>query len=610
MTRTFPAVCDPTLVVGHNKVADHTSGDKDNRGDGVGQANPGILGRSAPAPRWASDRSPLVKGDELLALGTAHAARLGDQPMGVIDLDGSLRWANASLRTVVGLSQDADLDGLLSWSLAPWLRQAPFAWAALQGGAPASFEAPLQIAGNPVALRARLAPVRGADQQVLGAAVFVQTTTSPEGDTEGVHPLALIDIETGLDNVAAIEIALHRGGTERRRLAVVIVRLQAYDDVHTAYGRKPALSFLRYAAEQIEDRFGARPARVGHNELAFVLRDDPAGSPAEEVLDALADPILISPLLRAMADPAVGVARGPGNPLLLVHARSAMVEAARTPRSASADYRGCFIADTARDLGQAVALQQAITDGALHILLQPGRRLRDAAPRWAEALVRFDAPELADLGVGDLIAITERSGSIVDLGQQVMRLAATALGDLRRRGIELDLLSVNLSAVQLGSDDLAQQIAAIVTEAGESCDSFALELTETAVMADPPMALRQFERLRSCGFTIMIDDFGAGQSSLRRLVELPFDVLKLDHSLLQKVHQDANRRLVLEAVIRLAQDLGRTVIAEGVESAADATLLVELGVHLAQGHWFGPAMRTDDAALLATPWDVWTPVTG
>jgi diguanylate cyclase len=244
-------------------------------------------------------------------------------------------------------------------------------------------------------------------------------------------------------------------------------------------------------------------------------------------------------------------------------------------------------------------------DVAIHV--QAGRRLSERAPRWAEVLLRLPGTTVGDVPVAQVIKRAERLGLMSRLSRQVVRQAAALDQRLRLLGLPLDLLSINLSASQLADEGLPDELTEAVEVAGSSPTAFALEVTETAALEDARAARVVLDRLRERGFTIMLDDFGSGASSLQRLVDLPVDALKIDRSLLVDAHRDRTRRIVLASAVHLALDLGKLAIIEGVETADDAQLAVELGADIAQGWFFAVPQAPDFGVLELADWDVWEP---
>ena len=197
-----------------------------------------------------------------------------------------------------------------------------------------------------------------------------------------------------------------------------------------------------------------------------------------------------------------------------------------------------------------------------------------------EALVRWTF-EGRPISPAEFIPIAEANGSIHQIGEWTLRRACT---DARAwPGIEL---SVNVSAVQFRSTDLADRIERIVSETGFNWKRLQLEITETALLNTEDAALSVIERLRSKGASVALDDFGTGYSSLTYLRRFPFDKIKIDRSFITDVTLTVDATIVL-AIIAIGRSLGIKLVAEGLENAEQRQFLAAAGVHFFQGYLFG-----------------------
>jgi EAL domain-containing protein (putative c-di-GMP-specific phosphodiesterase class I) len=439
------------------------------------------------------------------------------------------------------------------------------------------------------------------------AADLIGSAVARQQHDENLRQQLVTDIETGLPGAAVVDLALGSALRSPSGGTVVIVRLRRYDDVAAAYGGRQAAQFLTVCAQQLDDALGVTTCRVGTGELGFV---DMAGRAdiGDLVHATLAGPLPVRDGLRALADPVVGVCQASRHTTAaaaLTRARAALAVAAVRADDPPVPASESLVLDTAQELGRALALEEAIADRRIVIHTQAGRRLTDRAPRWAEVLVRFSDTDLADIPVQEVIATAERTGAIHQLGLQVMRAAALLrqrLGDLGP-----ELLSINLSAVQLRSEDLPEKLEKIVRRVGCAPAQFALELTETAIMHDLDRAGRVVHALADAGFTLMIDDFGAGTSTIRKLVDLPFDVLKIDRALVAGIHTDPRRHRLLASTIDLGLGQDKLIVVEGIETPDDAAAVARLGADIAQGYCFSRPGPPEIGVLECADWSVWKP---
>ncbi|MCH2112818.1 MAG: EAL domain-containing protein, partial [Planctomycetes bacterium] len=236
-------------------------------------------------------------------------------------------------------------------------------------------------------------------------------------------------------------------------------------------------------------------------------------------------------------------------------------------------------------------LQDAIRSESLEAYLQPIVEMESGRPMGFEALARWTHPERGFVSPAEFIPVAEASGLVVDLGAHMLRHAVAQLVDLRAAFPKhKDLfVSVNLSAHQLGRDDLLGTIFEVLSNSGLPPQALKLEVTETVLVTGTELARTILEELRAHGVRIALDDFGTGYSSMAYLREFPLDTLKIDRSFVEGAGVDANGEGIIRSIIQLGQDLGLEVIGEGVETEEQAELLQRLTCPLGQGYlWSRP----------------------
>lgn len=239
-------------------------------------------------------------------------------------------------------------------------------------------------------------------------------------------------------------------------------------------------------------------------------------------------------------------------------------------------------------------LRVALEKNYLRLVYQP-IYTNDGQLTGFEALLRFDHPQLGAVSPARFIPIAEETRLIVPIGNWVLREACRQLQAWIDDGLPQVRMGVNISALQFARDDFSDSVASIVTECGMDPGLLTLELTESVVMEDYPAVVRQMNLLRQCGIHIAMDDFGTGYSSLSYLNRIPLDVLKIDRSFIEKLTEPEGTRAVVEAIISLAQRLGLTTVAEGVETKEQQVILRRAGCHEFQGFLFGRPMTPADA---------------
>jgi len=232
-------------------------------------------------------------------------------------------------------------------------------------------------------------------------------------------------------------------------------------------------------------------------------------------------------------------------------------------------------------------LRQAVAKNEFVLYYQPRQQLADGQAREVEALVRWQHPSRGLLPPAEFIAFAEQTGYICEITAWVMEAAFAQSVRWRAQGLPM-AISINLSVRDLLSAGFAARCGELLARHGTCASWFTLEITESAIMDDSARALATAHELRGMGFTLAIDDFGSGYSSLALIKKLPVAELKIDRSFVQNMVTDADDRTIVRSVIDLAHNMGRLVVAEGVAAAAVLALLGEMGCDAAQGYYICP----------------------
>ena len=418
---------------------------------------------------------------------------------------------------------------------------------------------------------------------------------------------ALHDPLTALPNrvlfIDRLSHALVRRSHGPGGLAVLFVDLDEFKDINDSLGHAAGDELLHMVGERLSTVIRAEDTvgRLGGDEFAFLLEEsspDQAIGAANRILAALAKPfelgsrtvtLTASIGIATMAHLADGRSAIATADALLRDADTAMYAAKSlgNGRVKLFDRRMDEPISRRRDLR--AALERALTEGGLVVEYQPIVDLATGVTRGLEALVRWDHPQLGRLLPADFIPLAEESGLIGPLGDWVLHRACE---DLAGREV---LVSVNISAHQLGRGDLPGRVAHALAETGLPARHLILELTESTLASAGHGAETELEEIQALGVQIALDDFGSGYSSLEYLGRLPIDVLKIDRSLVERVHVEPQRQEVLRAISHIAERLHLHPIVEGVEHEAQRVTLLELGFRQAQGFLFSPAVPLADA---------------
>ncbi|MDF5169013.1 EAL domain-containing protein, partial [Vibrio parahaemolyticus] len=236
-----------------------------------------------------------------------------------------------------------------------------------------------------------------------------------------------------------------------------------------------------------------------------------------------------------------------------------------------------------------IELQKALQQNGLEVWYQPKVNARDFSINGAEALVRWKHPVEGYISPGSFIPVAERAGLIEHLGRVVMRDGFNTVKRWKQQGILPGRVAINLSPEQFGNPQLIDFMEKLLrtTELDPSCITF--ELTESAVMSDSEHTLQMLNAIKKLGFALSIDDFGTGYSSLSYLARFPIDELKIDRAFINDIDTLPKQVTVIENIINLGKSLDLTVVAEGVETHQQATLLSNLQCNAIQGfHFYRP----------------------
>ena len=249
--------------------------------------------------------------------------------------------------------------------------------------------------------------------------------------------------------------------------------------------------------------------------------------------------------------------------------------------------------DSVRHLRLATDLRHALERSELFLHYQPQVGMRDGRVIGAEALLRWQHPELGLVSPAEFIPIAEISGLIIPIGEWVLRTAALQMKTWLEQGRSDMVIAVNLSAVQFRHGHIVERIAAILEESSLPPQALELELTEAVAMDDPQAAVEVMDALYARGIRMSIDDFGTGYSSLSYLKRFKVYKLKIDQSFVRNIGTDPEDQAIVRAIINMASSLGLHTIAEGVETAEQLAFLRLHGCEEVQGYYFSKPLTAE-----------------
>jgi EAL domain-containing protein (putative c-di-GMP-specific phosphodiesterase class I)/GGDEF domain-containing protein len=397
--------------------------------------------------------------------------------------------------------------------------------------------------------------------------------------------MALHDQETGLPNRLSLE---RQAGAEADSW-VILFGVDRFEVVRNAIGYDSMARLLTALGGRLSALAeGAPMARVGAGALGLVIAaadEAEALAAASRLAEAAQAPIMINGAPVDIALTAGVAARGDvGSDLGSPVDRAAIaVDQARAGRRLVAAFDGSAYGDPADNLSLISELMAALSDGHVTLAYQPKYDFRAERITGVEALMRWTHPRRGFVSPDLFIGMAEETGHIRPLTEWAIRRAIVDQKTLAAAGHDL-AVSVNISGRLLSDESFADfALAEVAASRADLC----FEITETAVMDNPEMALRIVDRFAEAGIAVSLDDYGAGLSSLTYLKRIRADELKIDKSFILGLDQSARDALVVKSTIDLAHSLGLKVTAEGVESPTALALLRGMGCDLAQGYLIG-----------------------
>jgi diguanylate cyclase (GGDEF)-like protein len=416
----------------------------------------------------------------------------------------------------------------------------------------------------------------------------------------------LRDSLTGLPNRLAFTEKieqLEESGRRDVQHAVLVVDMLRFSRINESMGSLAGDELLITFARRLMSalRGGDVLARTGGNEFGVLVTlrrgVTDALAAADRIQEVLAAPFKISDL-EIRVECAIGLALMTGQheaEELFRNAQFAVKQAKQAGKPQV--YEAQQASEARRRFSIETELRRALDKDQLKLFYQPLIDLKSGQVAGFEALARWEHEDRGEISPTEFIPVAEESGLILQLGRWAMHKAADTLAGWDRDGggpLPLSV-SVNLSAIQVARDDIASVVASALKASGLTGNRLTLELTESSIVQDPARATRVFDALKSLEATVAMDDFGTGYSSLAYLQRLPIDVLKIDRSFVTGMMVDPDSVAIVRAVLSLADALGMSTTAEGIETVELATTLATLGCASGQGFYFAKPLEADAA---------------
>jgi len=546
-------------------------------------------------------------------LATADdAALLGALPIAAAVVtqheDGSIHVLahNSRFRETVADSSCSALD----WDQADCLKDGPIAEMLANFFSGADTVGELEFRdGEGVAahyFRMKLAPLPRAKGAAPRCLLSVVDRTVEVQSERTLRAEMLRDSLTGLPNRLAFTEAIEKAGDKVSRdleHAVLVVDMLRFSRINESMGILAGEELRITLARRLilALRGGDILARTGGNEFGVLVSlrrgVEDALKAAERIQQVMTTPFRLSDL-EIRIECAIGVAlmdarQDPEE--LFRNAQFAVKQAKQAGKPQVYEPKEASLAR--RRFSIETELRRALEKDQLKLFYQPLIDLKSGEVAGFEALARWTHEERGEISPTEFIPVAEESGLILTLGRWAMDRATQTLADWdRAAGEELPLyVAVNLSAIQVARDDVPALVSGALKSSGLSGNRLTLELTESSIVQDPARATRVFNALKALDCTVAMDDFGTGYSSLAFLQRLPIDILKIDRSFVSGMMVDPDSVAIVRAVLSLAEALGMSTTAEGIETVELATTLATLGCASGQGFYFAKPLEPDAA---------------
>lgn len=475
-------------------------------------------------------------------------------------------------------------------------------------------QGPAPVSGMPASAQGIVVFATGAAISLLLAALALVLMRSREralglADERGgqLRHQALHDALTGLPNrVLALDRAeqmLARAVRSHRLPAALYIDLDGLAAVNDTFGHRAGDELLKTVAARLSSivREIDTAARLGDDEFLVLMEGASLNAGAELVAERLLEVLRLPYEIRQPGAPrisvtaSIGIACGHRESAeeLLRDAGVALHEAKVAGRNRYVMFESSMHTAVQDRVTLEMDLAEAEQRGELFLLYQPMFDLRTERLVSVEALLRWRHPTRGVIGPDEFIPIAEEGGLIVPIGRWVLREACRQLATWRRHGHEIGM-SVNVSARQLDSEALLEEVRSALHTSGLAPGALTLEVTETTIMRDADATAERLARLKELGVRIAVDDFGTGYSSLAYLRQFPVDALKIDRTFVREINSSREPAAALiHTLVQLGKALGLRTLAEGIEDEAQLRVLQQEGCDYGQGYLLAHPLDAD-----------------
>ncbi|MGF7161902.1 diguanylate cyclase (GGDEF)-like protein/PAS domain S-box-containing protein [Rhodoligotrophos appendicifer] len=455
--------------------------------------------------------------------------------------------------------------------------------------------------------RLRLLPARDASGFISHYIGFVEDVSEQHDAEVTIGRLSFVDQTTGVLNRGAFSEQIRIASkADRSEMVIVRVDIVGFHDINNGFGHDVGDSLLRAVAKRLTKTNAFAVGRMGANEFALAFRaktSDQADNIAADTVQLASEAyqleeILLSP--RFSSGCAFGIPETDGTYLI----RKAGSALHRSKRSTSRELNVFTVDDDSearRRIRLTTELKQAIKNNEFLLHFQPKVDLRTLRIVGAEALIRWQHPILGLQLPGLFISHAEEVGLIGDIDEWGLKTAARFCKMVNRRSEHPITISCNISGQEIMEPGKLDRIMRMCEQEEVDPRLIILELTESVIVTSGSAAMDRLKEIRKLGFGLAIDDFGTGYSNLRYIEELPFSEIKIDRSFVTDLDRSPTKRIIVEALIKLGQQTGIDIVAEGIETEREFATLKELGCGYGQGYLFRRQAVTNSLCAWLVP---------
>ena len=454
--------------------------------------------------------------------------------------------------------------------------------------------------GETLCLNVSIALMREGAKPPVAAVITLHDVTASRAAQNEIHRLAYYDPLTGLANRLLFrdraEQALARADRDQTIVGLLFLDLDRFKTINDSVGHPAADTLLCEIARRLLAGVRATDivSRQGGDEFLILLtglhHPDEVASIAQKILHTVSLPFQVG---HCSISPSFSIgislypADGANFSALLSHADTALYHVKESGRNSYRFFTEELNVSNLERLELEGHLRHAIELGQLSLHYQPQVDLYTGQICGAEALLRWNHPQLGEVSPSRFIPVAEDCGLIIQIGAWVINEVCRQLQAWRIERVPVVRIALNLSSVQFRRDDIALLVEQALESNGVDASMLEMEITESVLLHESPDVERNLHTLKQLGVGLAIDDFGVGYSSFAYLKKFAVDKLKIDRSFVQNTPTDSEDAAIVRAIAQLGHSLNLTIVAEGVETCAQAQFLRKCGCQEAQGFLFG-----------------------